>query len=374
MTGQALSSAALGAVFANFAVAGEYLDGAPYGNGHINDTYAVRVRQASTVVRFILQRVNHAIFKDVPSLMANIERVTAHLRAKFAAWPGHDPRRETLTLIPTRAGGMFHQDAGGSFWRVYVFIEDAQTIEIAERPEQPYEAARAFARFQMLLDDLPGARLHDTIPNFHHTPQRFAALERALERDPQNRAATAGPELAFARQRRDQVSVLVDEAAAGRLPERITHNDTKINNVMLDARDGRGLAVIDLDTVMPGLVLYDFGDQVRTTTCTGSEDETDLSRVTFRLDLFTALVRGYLDEIGGFLTPRELDHLAFCGRLITFEIGIRFLTDYIEGDVYFKTCRPGHNLERARTQFARVAAMEAQQSAMEDTVARHRPH
>lgn len=363
----------LRAVTAAFALPGAFLSGAPYGNGHINDTFAVQVRDAGGGGRrFILQRINHAIFTDVPRLMANIERVTTHLQAKFAGWPGHDPRQETLTLVPTRTGASFLHDAAGHFWRMYVFIEGARTLEVAEHPAQAREAARAFARFQRLLADLPPPRLAETIPGFHDTPRRFAALERSIAADRCNRAALAGPEIAFARAREALTPVVVAGLAAGTLPERITHNDTKINNVMLRTGDDCGQAVIDLDTVMPGSVLYDFGDQVRTTTCTGGEDERDLAQVRFRPELFEALVAGYLEEAGAFLTPGEVDLLAFCGRLITLEIGLRFLTDFLDGDVYFRTRYPEHNLVRTRTQFARLRAMEAAADAMAAAVARSR--
>jgi hypothetical protein len=359
-------------VLEQFPLAGEFVQAAPYGHGHINDTYAAEFRGDNGMTRYILQRVNHTIFKDVPRLMENIQRVTEHLRGKFAAWPGHAPDQETLTIIPTRDGKNHHRDAQGNFWRVYVFLEGAHTVELVESPAQACEAAKAFGRFQRLLADLPAPRLHDTIPDFHHTVKRFQALERAIEKDVRNRAAKAREQLEFAGARKGMAGVLLEPLAAGRLPERITHNDTKINNVMLRDRDGSGSAVIDLDTVMPGLVLYDFGDQVRTSTCTGTEDEQDLAKVVFRLELFDALVCGYMEEARGFLTPVEMDHLVVSGPLITFEIGIRFLTDYLEGDVYFKTRSAEHNLERARTQFARVRAMEQARAEMDACVRRHR--
>lgn len=353
----------------HFQLEGELTGVSPYGQGHINDTYRIELQTGGRTVPFILQRVNHQVFKDVPRLMENLVRVTTHLRRKLAGQPGHDPARETLTIIPTRRGESYYRDEEGNFWRVYLFIGQATTVEVAGTPGQAYEAARAFGRFQRLLGDLPGPRLHETIPGFHHTPRRFAALEQAVERDPHRRRNFASAEIDFAMERKNLAGVLVQELEAGRLPERVTHNDTKINNVMLDDATGRGVAVIDLDTVMPGLVHYDFGDQMRTTTCTGAEDERKLSAVVFRPDLFEALLRGYLDEMHDFLTPREIEFLPFSGRLITFEIGIRFLTDYLEGDTYFKTHRPGHNLDRARVQFARLRAMEAARADMEHQLA-----
>ena len=360
-------------VLDQFPLAGAFVQAAPYGHGHINDTYAAEFRgTGGTPTRYILQRVNHTIFKDVPRLMENVQRVTEHLRCKFAAWPGHDPDRETLTVISTRDGKNHCRDERGNFWRVYAFLEGAHTVELVESPAQAFEAAKTFGRFQRLLADLAAPRLHDTIPDFHHTVKRFQALERSIEKDMHNRAVKACEQLEFACARKSMAGVLLEPLAAGRLPERITHNDTKINNVMLRDSDGTGSAVIDLDTVMPGLVLYDFGDQVRTSTCTGTEDEQELDKIVFRLELFAALVRGYLDEARGFLTPAEIDHLVVSGPLITFEIGIRFLTDYLDGDVYFKTRHPEHNLERARTQFARVRAMERARQEMDACVQRYR--
>ncbi len=362
----------LKAVVAQFDLAGEFVDAQPYGTGHINDTYLVRLRQGQTVMPWIIQRINHRVFTNVPALMENILRVTEHVRGRLAALPGSDLRRETLTVIPTRAGKAFLEDADGNFWRTYIFITGARTYDEVRGRDMARQAAMAFGRFQKLLMDLPEPTLHETIPFFHHTPDRFARLEAAIAADTAGRAASCRAEIDFALARKASTGVLVDGIAAGRLPLRVTHNDTKINNVMIDDQDGRGVCVIDLDTVMPGTVLYDFGDQIRTTTGTAAEDERDLSKVRFQIDMFEALVEGYLEAARDFLVPAEVEQLAFSGRLITFEIGIRFLTDYLQGDVYFKTHRPGHNLDRARTQFQMVRHMEAQAEAMEGIVARFR--
>jgi hypothetical protein len=359
-------------VASNFCIAGVFVDAVPYGSGHINDTYAVTFRQDCGWKRYILQRVNHMIFKDVPRLMDNIQRVTEHVRGKLLGIDGSDPERETLTVIPTVSGAPYHRDPRGNYWRAYMFIEDARTYDSVQRGSQAYEAARAFGTFQHFLLDLPSPPLHETIPDFHHTPRRFEKLEAAIGADTHNRARTAAAEIEFALARKSETGTLVDLLESGDLPARVTHNDTKINNVMLNDADGAGICVIDLDTVMPGTVLYDFGDQVRTTTATAAEDERDLSKVQFRLDMFESLVHGYLDAARAFLVPSELKHLGFCGRLITFEIGIRFLTDFLEGDVYFKTHRDGHNLDRCRTQFEMVRQMESQSEAVEEIVARYR--
>jgi Ser/Thr protein kinase RdoA (MazF antagonist) len=346
----------IAAISRHFQFAGAFVAAEPYGSGHINDTYRV----IYSARPYILQRINHLIFKNPVALMENIERVTTHLQTKL-----QNGERRALRLVPTHTGQKFHRDTAGNYWRAYRFIDRARSYDAVSSPRQAYEAARAFGRFQQQLADLPAPRLHDTIPDFHHTPKRFEAFAAALAADKMNRAASAKPEIEFALRHRALASVLVD---AG-LPERITHNDTKFNNVMLDDTTGEGICVIDLDTVMPGLVLYDFGDMVRTTTSPALEDERDLSKVTMQFPMFEALVRGYLSSAGEFLTPAERQHLAVSGQLITFEIGLRFLTDYLSGDTYFKVHRPGHNLDRTRTQFRLVESIQQQTDAMERLVA-----
>lgn len=362
----------LESVVSHFQVEGTFIDAQPYGSGHINDTYLVRMQQHSGDVPWIIQRINHRIFQDVPGLMQNIQRVTDHLRTKLEAEGGHDLDRESLTVIPTRDGTSCYRDPDGNFWRTYIFITRARTYDEVQNPNMAREAAKAFGTFQRLLMDLPEPQLRETIPHFHHTPKRFERLEAAIRQDALNRAATCRKDIDFALARKPMTATLVERIDSGELPVRVTHNDTKINNVMIDDIDGRGVCVIDLDTVMPGTVLYDFGDQVRTTTGTAAEDERDLGKVRFQLGMFDRLVHGYLDAARGFLVPAEVDRLAFCGPLITFEIGIRFLTDYLQGDVYFKTHREGHNLDRTRTQFEMVRQMEEHQDEMATIVARYR--
>ena len=345
-----------------FAVEGDLLGVRPFGNGHINDTFCAVFQQSGARRRTILQRVNPSIFKNAAALMENVRRVTRHLASKAAGEP--ESERRVLTLIPLKDGRPWHVDADGTYWRMYRFIEQARTYDAVSSLHQAFQAARAFGRFQALVADLPAPPLSDTIPDFHHTPKRFAALERAIAADVAERVAGARPEIAFALARKPIAGVLLD---AG-LPVRTTHNDTKINNVMLDEATGEGICVIDLDTVMPGLAPYDFGDMVRTATCPAPEDERDLSRVKMEFSLFEALVRGYLDSAGSFLTGAEKQLLAFTGKLITFEQGIRFLTDYLSGDTYYKTCREGQNLDRARAQFKLVESIERQQDRMERLV------
>jgi aminoglycoside phosphotransferase (APT) family kinase protein len=352
----------VGAAACQFESRGNFVAAAPFGSGHINDTYRVVFDRAGEPMVFILQRINHNVFKDPVAMMDNIQRVTSHLAAKSAGVP--DSERRVITLIPAQDGRVLHVDEDGNYWRAYHFIDRASTYDAVERTEQALQAAKAFGHFQKLLVDLPDPRLTDTIPDFHHTPKRFAALEKAIELDEFGRASLAKAEIDFALARKSLTTVLLDAD----LPERVTHNDTKFNNVMLDDVTGEGICVIDLDTVMPGLVLYDFGDMVRTTTCPAKEDEQDLSKVSMQFPMFEALVRGYLETAGGFLTKAEKQFLAFSGKLITLEIGIRFLTDYLSGDTYFKVHRQGHNIERCRTQFKLVQSIEAQQDDMEKLV------
>jgi hypothetical protein len=342
----------------SFQIQGHLLSAEPYGSGHINDTYCAAYDQGGATVRYIHQRINHEVFKNPVSLMENIQRVTTHLHAKLAG--EFDIGRKALTVIPARDGQSFYRDAAGNYWRTYIFIEKARTYDAVESPQQAFEAAKAFGRFQQLLGDLPAPRLHETVPNFHHTPKRFEALVKAIEADTVNRASQARAEINFAIERAGMTGMLLN---AG-LPERITHNDTKFNNVMLDDATGEGICVLDLDTVMPGLALYDFGDQVRTATSPAKEDERDLSKVHMKMLMFEALVRGYLTGAEVFLTKAEKQYLAFSGKLITFEIGIRFLTDFLIGDTYFKVHREGHNLDRCRTQFKLVESIEQQEERM----------
>jgi len=361
----------LAMVAEGFPLLGSYREAVPYGTGHINDTFAMVRDQAGTEVRYILQRINHRIFRDVPALMANIVRVSEHSLARVRKEGRPDASRRALSLIRASDGRPYHRDEHGGWWRCYPFIERAKTHDMVESPRLAREAARAFGEFQKLLVDLPGARLNETIPNFHNTRSRFETLRRAWQEDVAGRADEVRTELEFVGRREALVDVLLDLNARGDIPERITHNDTKLNNVMIDDATQEGICVIDLDTVMPGLALYDFGDMARSATNSAAEDERDLSWVQARMDLFEALVEGYLGSAGSFLNKAEIGHLALSSRLITLESGIRFLTDFLQGDIYYKTRRPGHNLDRARNQFALLRSMELQQETMEAIVRRH---
>jgi aminoglycoside phosphotransferase (APT) family kinase protein len=353
---------ALYAVAAQFQFRGQASSFAPYGNGHINDTYLVTCNGAGVPARYVLQRINRSVFHSPVAVMQNIERVTAHLAAQLAHEP--DRARRALTLVPARDDRNWYEDAQGETWRAYPFIENARSYETATSVEQAFQAAAAFGRFQQQLASLPAPRLHETIQDFHHTPRRFAALQQAIAADVKSRAKLAQPEIDFALAHQSIAGVLIEASHQPDLPERITHNDTKFNNVLLDDATGESLCVVDLDTVMPGLALYDFGDMVRTTTSPAAEDEQDLSKVTMQFPLFEALVRGYLSTAGEFLSATEKKFLAFSGKLITFEIGIRFLADYLAGDTYFKIHREGHNLDRCRTQFKLMESIESQEEKM----------
>jgi aminoglycoside phosphotransferase (APT) family kinase protein len=347
----------------HFQVPGRYDSAELVKRGHINETYLACYIDQRGAGRYILQRINHEVFKDPVSLMENLQRVTDHLRQKIRS--NGSVGQQTLTLVPARGGQWYHRDDAGNFWRTFHFLEGVQSFESVHEPDQAYEAGNAFGRFQKLLVDLPGTRLSETIPDFHDATKRFAALEAAVQRDACNRAQGAKKEIEFAWRLKPIASQLKEAQVRGEIPERVTHNDTKFNNVMLDAKSGRAVCVVDLDTVMPGLVHYDFGDMVRTTTSRSAEDERDLSKISLEMPMFQALARGYLEAAGDFLTKSERSYLAFSGKLITFTIGIRFLTDYLCGDHYFRIHRPSHNLDRCRTQFKLIESICRQEEEMQ---------
>lgn len=349
----------------HFQIHAELVHAEPCKVGHINETYTATYDQGGVRVRYIHQRINHEVFKSPVEVMSNLDRVTNHLRAKLSARGDPEITRRAITIIPARDGRSFYRSPDGEYWRSFVFIERARTFEAVETAGQAYQAGLAFGEFQELLVDLPGDRLHETIPHFHNTRSRFGAFENALARDHLNRAASAKAEIEWARRHEALCDVILNAMACGRIPERTTHNDTKFNNVMLDAQTGKAMCVVDLDTVMPGCALYDFGDMVRTTTSPTIEDEPDLSKVEMRMPMFRELCRGYLEAAGGFLNKDERALIAFSGKLITFTIGLRFLTDYLNGDTYFRVHRPAHNLDRCRTQFRLVESIEKHEVAMQ---------
>lgn len=348
----------LESVAGRFSLPGRFLSAARYGSGHINDTWAATYVERGGEVRYVHQRINSVVFPDPEAVMDNVSRVIGHLRAKSVP---------SLELVPALDGRPFCVDDAGGHWRTYVFIEGAKTVDVAENARQVRELASTFGQFQRALADLPPP-LHETIAGFHDTAARYAALLEAAGRDPRQRAASCRAELEFARSRSELSTALTDPIAAGTIPQRITHNDTKINNVMFDPDTDEGICVIDLDTVMPGSVLYDFGDMVRTATISAPEDESDLSRVSMDETLFAALAEGYADATANWLEEAEIERLALSARVITWEVGIRFLTDYLEGDNYFRIGYPEQNLVRCRSQFALLRDLEEKSARMDEIV------
>jgi aminoglycoside phosphotransferase (APT) family kinase protein len=360
-----IQEAQLQEISKQFQIYGEILHAETCKIGHINETYSATYDQGGLRVRYIHQKINQTVFKDTAALMSNVVRVTNHLRHKLETLHSRDMTRRCLTIVPTRNGESFYRNGSGECWRTFVFVEGVQTFESVQTPQQAFEAGKAFGSFQNLLVDLPGPRLTETIPHFHNTRRRFQALQQAVKQDHFNRAESARAEIDFALEHEPLVDVILNALAKKKIPERITHNDTKFNNVMLDTNTGEAMCVVDLDTVMPGCALYDFGDMVRTTTSPTMEDELDLSKVRMQMPMFKKLAEGYLSTANEFLTKTERSYIAFAGKLITFTIGLRFLTDYIAGDTYFRIHRPGHNLDRCRTQFKLVESIEAHEDEMQ---------
>ena len=352
-------------IMSNFDLPGDYKSAEPHGNGHINDTYLVSYVENNITVRYILQRINDFVFKEPEKLMENVGRICNELQRRLKDGGVEDFSRRALTNIRNLSGLPYFKDSESNVWRVYLFIEGAVGYDIIENEHQAYQAAHAFGEFQKLLTGLPGSRLHETIPGFHDTPKRFSRFLKVLKQDPFGRAAGAGPEIEFYLSYESEVGRLVELHRQGLIPERVTHNDTKLNNVLIDKETHEAVCVIDLDTSMPGLVPYDFGDLVRTSTTSTAEDEKDLSRIEFLPDMFKALVRGYLSSASGFLVKTELENLVFGGILMTYETGIRFLTDYLEGDVYYRTSYPEQNLYRSRTQMTLIRLLENRRDELE---------
>ena len=351
---------------------GELVGAVRYGHGHINDTFCVHTQPGEDPCRrFILQRLSAAAFKHPEQVMANISGVTAYLSERLAS-EGGNPARETLTVLRTAAGELYYTDSEGSVWRCYPFIEGTVCLQNAETPELFAASGRAFGRFQRELSGYDAGTLYETIPRFHDTEDRLAKLRAAVAADSVGRVAEVGPELEFVETRAADCSVALEALRAGRLPLRVTHNDTKLNNVLIDRASGEGICVIDLDTVMPGLSINDFGDSIRFGANDNEEDEPDQSKVHFNLGLYEVYTRAFLEGAGGALTDAELDYLPWGAKLMTLECGIRFLTDYLEGDHYFHIQRPQQNLDRARTQFTLVKGMEDSWDEMRAIVDKYR--
>ena len=340
----------------------------PFGEGHINETYAVYMpTEEGDEFAYILQRVNNNVFKDPAGVMENIFGVTEYLRNVIRE-EGGDPDRETLSCIKTKSGCTYFEDSEGQPWRCYNYIPNSVCYQLVEEPEQFYQSGSSFGHFLKQLGDYPASSLKETIPDFHNTVKRFENFTRALKRDIKNRAAACKGEIAFVLDREKDCSVLVKQQEEGTLPLRVTHNDTKLNNILFDADTGKGLCIIDLDTIMPGLAANDFGDSIRFGAATAEEDEQNLDLMHFDISLYELYVKGYLEATKDVLTSEEIESLPWGARLMTLECGMRFLTDYLEGDTYFKTAYPEHNLVRARTQFRLVDEMEQQFEKMQEIV------
>ncbi len=340
-----------------FTMEGVVESAAPHGSGHINDTYLLTCKTNSEYKKYILQRINHDIFKKPWELMENVVKVTEFLQKKIAEGGG-DPEREALHVIPAKDGTSYRRQEDGTYWRMYGFIDGATSYDAVKEPKDFYESAVSFGHFQKLLADYPAETLYETIPNFHNTVDRLANFKKALEEDVMGRAAEVQEEIRFVLDREKDCHVLCDMLSNGEIPLRVTHNDTKLNNIMIDDQTGKGICVIDLDTVMPGSALYDYGDSIRFGANTGAEDEKDLSKISCDIDLFSLFTKGYIEGCEGSLTETEIRMMPMGAKLMTLECGMRFLADYLEGDHYYKVHRPEHNLDRCRTQFQMVKDME----------------
>ena len=340
-----------------FKLPGELKECIRYGSGHINDTYRLTYETPQGTKRYILQRMSKSIFKKPVELMENVSGVTAWLRKKIIE-NGGDPERETLTLVKSNDGLPYFVDSTGEYWRVYLFIEGATCYDAVKDDNDFYQSAVAFGHFQRLLADYPAETLHETIKDFHNTPDRLEKFKKAVAEDICGRAASVQKEIDFILEREELTHALYDLQLDGSLPLRVTHNDTKLNNIMIDDETGKAICVIDLDTVMPGLTANDFGDSIRFGASTALEDEQDLSKVSCEHHLFDVYARGFIEGCGGALTDLEIDMLPMGAILMTFENGIRFLTDHLEGDHYFHIHREGHNLDRCRTQLTLVKDMQ----------------
>ncbi len=332
-----------------------------FGSGHINDTFRVICDKDNTIQYFILQRINHNVFKNPSQLMDNIVRVTEHIKNKLQIQTVEDIDRKVLSVISTRDGKSYYQDDHGNYWRACSYISNGRTYDKVPSPEFAYEAARQFGLFTNMLIDLPGTPLYETIKDFHNGPRRFYKFEQILELDSCNRAKGVQKEIKFIVAHKNILNVLPELVKHGEIPLRPTHNDTKINNVVFDIHTNEALCVIDLDTVMPGLTLFDFGDMVRTAAATADEDEPDASRMSLDITLFSELARGFIEQTDSFLTQAEKRCFAFSCQVIILEQAVRFLTDYLEGDLYYKIHRPNHNLDRCRTQLKLIQSIIEQQ-------------
>jgi Ser/Thr protein kinase RdoA (MazF antagonist) len=349
----------LESILSRFDIPGTLVKAGRFGSGLINETWLCEFNDRGSIRKFILQHINKTVFHRPDLVMANVETVTEHLQSRLRKEGVSDPAAVTPALVGERGGRSFHLDGAGEYWRMFHFIEEGLVLDTVRDDAHAYEVGRGLGRFQALVSDLPPGRLHDTLPGFHHTPNYLAELDEAVRSDASGRLAAAEAEVAFARTRRQLAPLLTDLMANGRVPVRVVHNDPKVNNVMVHAATGRALCMLDLDTVKPGIVHFDFGDCVRSAANPAGEDAPDLDKVVFDRFRYEALSRGYLDEARSFLTPSEVDLLPASVKVITFELGIRFLADFLRGDTYFRVRYAGHNLHRSRVQFRLLERMEA---------------
>lgn len=357
-------------ILSNFAINGEFISCEPYGSGLINRTYVAVYNEGGKRVRYIVQRINTNLFKNVDGLMNNIKIVTEFNRAEIVK-RGGDPNRESLTLVPTKSGGTYFRTEEGDCYRVYVFIENAKGYDVVEKPEHFYESAVAFGKFAMLLDRFDSSKLFEVLPDFHNTVKRFDNFKKSLEADKFNRAKDVKKEIEFALNREKITHTIVDLLASGKMPSRVTHNDTKLNNVLIDTRTDKAVSVIDLDTMMPGSICYDFGDSIRFGCNPCLEDTPETEKVIFNMPLFETYTKGYLSVFGDTITDIERKNLPMGAILMTYECGIRFLTDYLDGDVYFRKTREGQNIDRTRSQFKLVSDMEKRYDEMLSAVEKY---
>lgn len=363
-------------IIGRFKIYGDLLSVREFGGGHINGTFLSEFNQAGTTVRYTHQRINRNVFKHPDEVMENISAVTEHIRARLAAEGVTDTTNRALTVVRAKDGLPYCVDANGDYWRTYLFIENARSYDLLDSADLAYKVGAAVGLFQHQLSDYEGPRLHDTIPRFHDMRWRYEQFDAALKADALGRADSAKKEIEFLLANRERGMILTDGLSRGVISEGITHNDTKLNNILFSDTDGEAICMIDLDTVMPGTILFDTGDLIRTATITGAEDERDLSAIRFDIELFKSLVRGYLSRADVFLTATERNLIAESGRNITQIMAVRFLTDYLSGDVYYKISRAGHNLDRARTQIALISSMDeqwAEETGFIESIARKHP-
>lgn len=353
-------------IISKFDIGAEVVNYKAFGSGHINDTYLIEAHhQIEGVKRYLLQRINHHVFRNVEGLMQNMHVVTTHLAEKLSQ---EDKQFTTVHLIPSTESKLFYEDNRGNFWRVQSFVPNSISYDLVKTEGQAHEAGYAFGKFQNLIEDIDVERVCETIPDFHNMAFRFKNFENAIASDPVGRRPSVNKEINFAEQRKVAMLALYQQVAQQKVPIRITHNDTKFNNVLLDQHSQKAICVIDLDTVMPGVVWYDFGDAVRTIISTSEEDEPVLDKIDIQLSLYEAFTAAYLEQTAPILTPLEVSHLSYAAQYMTFIMGLRFLTDYISGDVYYKIKHPEHNLERARSQFRLVQKMEDKHEEMQHIV------